>query len=40
MFMVATGPKIQVTGARSTPIANTLVLASRLVPPGKPAAVE
>ena len=33
-FKLAIGPKIQVIGARSTPMANTLVLANRLTPTG------
>ena len=39
-FMDATGPNSQVTGASTTPMASTLVLAGRLTPPGPPAAVE
>src|SRR6266568_1965477 len=33
-FSEATGPKSQVTGASRTPRASTLVLSSRLMPPG------
>jgi hypothetical protein len=39
-FKVATGPKSQVTGAKGMPMASTLVLASRLMPPGWNSAVE
>ena len=39
-FKVATGPKSQVTGAKGMPMASTLVLASRLMPPGWNRAVE
>ena len=37
---VATGPNSQVTGASTTPIPTSLVLASRLTPPGWNMAVE
>src|SRR5450631_1183498 len=39
-FIDATGPKIQVTGASTTPRASSEVLASRFTPPGWDMAVE
>ena len=39
-FNVATGPKIQVTGASTTPIPTSPVLANRLTPVGWNIAVE
>ena len=39
-FKVATGPNSQVTGASTTPIPSSLVLASRFIPPGWNMAVE
>jgi len=39
-FKVATGPRSQVTGASTTPMASSLVLASRLTPLGWNMAVE
>jgi hypothetical protein len=39
-FKVAMGPNSQVTGASTTPMASTLVLAGRLTPPGTPTAAE
>ena len=39
-FIDATGPTAQVTGARTTPRATTLVSSSRLMPPGWKSQVE
>ncbi len=39
-FSVATGPKSHVTGASGMPMASTLVLDRRLIPPGWKSAVE
>ncbi len=39
-FNVATGPKSQVIGAKSTPMPNSLVLANKFTPTGWNMAVE